>query len=241
MTQPQEKRKWGNGFKDMTGERFGKLVAVAPVKRPGQKTRWECKCDCGEVTFPYRHSLVQGDSMSCGCANRGQNLVALNSRHGGANRRTGRQPRLYRTWCGMKARCENPKAGMFDNYGGRGIKVCDRWQDFANFQADMGAGMAPGLSIDRIDNNGPYSPENCRWIPFALQARNTRTNRNVTFQGKTQCVAAWAEELGVSASMIHGRLSKGWSVADALTKPSRRGPGQHGAFHADPHNRQAHA
>jgi hypothetical protein len=122
----------------------------------------------------------------------------------------------------MIERCRNPKVAFFKHYGGRGISVCERWQTFENFYADMGPMPTARHTVERKDTNGNYEPSNCRWATRREQARNTRTNRRVTFDGKTLCVAEWAEQTGLPAHTIAERLRAGWSVHDALTKPTRK-------------------
>src|SRR5688572_1102970 len=125
---------------------------------------------------------------------------------------------LYSIWTGMKYRCQNPKARKYVIYGGRGIKVCERWNDFANFLADMGERPA-GMTIERIDNDGDYEPSNCRWATQKEQERNKSTNVKFLFQGKERCVAEIAELTGVPRYYIYARLRRGWPVERALTEP----------------------
>lgn len=122
----------------------------------------------------------------------------------------------------MKQRCNNPRNSHYADYGGRGIKICERWDQFVNFLEDMGE-PSPGMSLDRIDVNKGYSPENCRWATIQEQNSNMRRNRLITYQGKTQTVAAWAREAGVDKRTLKSRLDSGWSTEDALTiKPMSR-------------------
>lgn len=132
---------------------------------------------------------------------------------------------LYGTYNSMIGRCYTPTNKMYDNYGGRGIKVCDRWVGdcaFINFLLDMGERPSPKHSLDRINNNGNYSPENCRWATSKEQANNKRSNILLTFNGKTQNMTQWAEELGITLSMIYYRINAGWEIEAILTKPSQR-------------------
>lgn len=126
----------------------------------------------------------------------------------------------YATWRRMKTRCYNPRFEGFQNYGGRGIKVCDRWRNsFANFIADMGPKPSPKHSIDRIDNDGNYTPTNCRWATRELQSNNRQVNHYLTHNGKTRGISAWARDLGCSPNAITMRLARGWSDEMALTIP----------------------
>ncbi len=149
---------------------------------------------------------------------------ALRATHG-CNRR-GRRTSEYATWAVMLQRCNNPRNKKFPRYGARGITVCERWQSFSNFLADMGPRPTTGHSLDRIDNNGNYEPGNCRWATRSEQQRNTSTNHSVTFQGETLCLTAWAERTGISFSALKCRFRNGWSAEKALTTPYRqRQPG----------------
>lgn len=121
----------------------------------------------------------------------------------------------------MIERCTNPNDQQYERYGGRGIKVCERWRKFENFLADMGE-PPPGLQIDRIDNEGDYCSSNCRWATRVQQARNKRNNRVIEYRGRAQPLAAWAEETGLNANTIRHRLNLGWSVERALTEPPKR-------------------
>lgn len=124
----------------------------------------------------------------------------------------------YRVWQQLRQRCLNPRAKSFDNYGGRGVTVCDRWNEsFQAFIDDMGARPSPYHSIDRIDNDGPYEPKNCRWAEMRVQLRNRRTNSMLTFLGRTQTVTDWAAELGIAAPTLDARLQRGWSLEKALS------------------------
>lgn len=131
-----------------------------------------------------------------------------------------RRTRFHVIWIGMRDRCENPKADNWKYYGGDGIRVCERWESFDAFTEDMYPTYRDGLTIDRIDRKGPYSPENCRWITQAEQMVNTRRNRLLTFQGRTQTLSQWAKETGISYFTLRSRiLQSGWTIEEALTTP----------------------
>lgn len=201
------------------GNTFGKLTALYEVQdgKPGQ--RWFCQCECGEVTVVSASNLRSGDTKSCGCE-RIRKIVSFNTKHGQAKQ--GVKNREYLIWAGMLNRCYVPSNTSYPSYGGRGITVCDRWRDFKAFIEDMGEAPSSNHSIDRIDSNGNYSPDNCRWATRTEQARNTRTNRLLTYQGETLTMIEWAKRLGVSYHALFARLKNGWSTEEALSTPFRK-------------------
>lgn len=191
---------------DLKRKRFGRLVA----KKYLGHSKWECRCDCGGTTIAIASNLTKGNSTSCGCKRRETQF-----RHGMSG------TLIHQVWRGMRARCNNPNDAAYTNYGGRGIRVCERWEDFGAFLADMGM-RPPGFELDRIDNDGPYSPENCRWVPKRQNLRNKRTSHLVTWDGETLTVAAWAERLGIHERTLHNRLGRGWPIERAMTKPTQQ-------------------
>lgn len=129
--------------------------------------------------------------------------------------------KIHRIWRGMHERCYSPNHTFYDYYGGRGIYVCDEWHKFENFYRDMGE-KPQGLSLDRIDNDGPYAPWNCRWATTKEQARNSTLVTLLTWKGKTQSIVEWSEELGINKQTISTRLGRGWSAERALSEPIRQ-------------------
>jgi hypothetical protein len=135
----------------------------------------------------------------------------------------GKRTTEYQSWMAMRQRCLDPNFRFYFRYGGRGIKICARWDSFQAFLDDMGPKPSPEHELDRFpDNNGDYCPENCRWATKKEQARNRRTNHLLTFQGITLTIAEWGEKTGIGRKNIAARLRKGWSIEKALTTPKRR-------------------
>ena len=201
---------------NLIGQRFGKLVVInrADNSKSG-KSKWLCRCDCGKEKIIFSTNLVRGLTHSCGCINK--SVVSERMRK---HLLSGH--RLYKIWTDMKKRCSNPSCKSFANYGGRGIQVCPDWNNhFQLFYTwSLLNGYDDNLSLDRIDVNGNYHPNNCRWVDKLTQANNCRTNHYLTFNGKTQTIAEWARELEVSDSVIRQRLSQlGWSVEKTLSTP----------------------
>lgn len=178
-------------------------------------SKYECRCCCGIKKKVAGWDLRSGRSQSCGCLVRERNRV-LSTKHGGHGTYE------YGIWKGMRSRCYNRSHQDYRLYGGRGIKVCERWSDFANFLSDVGRCPNPSLSIERIDNDGDYEPGNVRWATAKDQARNRRTNRRLEFRGRSLTLIEWAEVSGVPYDTVRARADRGWSAEDILTVPVRR-------------------
>lgn len=205
-------------MRDLTGLVFGRLRVV--VKDTGR--HWKCACACGAEARVRGDHLRNGAIRSCGCFH--DETARFNNRKHGAKPR-GAPTAEYRAWCNMIDRCERPSNRSFAHYGGRGISICERWRsDFAAFLADVGARPSPEHSIDRIDVDGNYEPENVRWATRKQQARNTRKRRLLTANGTTKTLAEWAEATGTEKRTIFSRLKYGWTHTEAVfgrTKESR--------------------
>lgn len=188
---------------DLTGKRFGRLVAISQIRGGGNKapTKWVCKCDCGNTHTIATGLLTGGHTKSCGCWQAESRKLA-NLTHGHSKTAT------YYSWGSMLQRCTNPKKVKYPLYGGRGIKVCDRWLKFANFLADMGE-KPEGKTLDRIDVNGNYEPSNCRWATPIEQSNNTRINKHLTFNGVTQTISQWSRQVGMNRRTLADRLKAG--------------------------------
>lgn len=202
------------------GTRFGKLTTVEPTT--GALHWVKCKCDCGnEKTIRLDHLVHtkrRSTVPSCGCAA----FVRL-LKHG-HNRRSEKTISEYGIWSSMRTRCTNPSAGSFKYYGGRGITICKRWDDFATFLKDMGPRPSPKHTIDRRDNDGNYEPDNCRWATRQQQAENKRRVVRLTFEGRTQMLSEWATETGIPRRVLGWRFHAGWTVVDIITTPWRPRP-----------------
>lgn len=152
---------------NLVGQRFGRLVVLRAFESDARgNSRWLCQCDCGNQYIGHAYRLRRGGTQSCGCL-----VIETHTTHGMRN------TKVYKVWDSMHQRCSNPNTRGYANYGGRGIRVCRRWRSFANFYADMGE--PNGLTLDRIDNDKGYSPNNCRWATWKTQANNRRTAEQV--------------------------------------------------------------
>lgn len=198
---------------DLTGEKFGRLTVIKRADNKGPLTAWECRCQCGNVVVVRSQDLRRGRQKSCGCKQH-DNLLERNSKH----LASGTRP--YRIWKGMKSRCYNPNTPTYKDYGARGIQVCERWRDsFENFWADMRDSYADNLSIDRIDNDRDYCPENCRWADRTTQNRNSRQNVVTHTRYGTLVLSELAEKTGLNYGTLKGRKQRGWADQD-LPAPS---------------------
>ena len=207
---------------DLTGMRFGSLIVIEHVGRISRGSKffhaWKCRCDCGSEIVCRGGNLARGNTKSCGCR-RAKSLSAIRKTHGDT---VGRRTVEYGIWCSMRNRCFNQKVKGFDYYGGRGITVCERWLKFTNFLNDMGRRPSPRHCIERVDNDGNYEPNNCKWALVSEQARNRRSNINLELDGVCRCLTDWAKEFRISRRMLESRIKRGMDLREALTTPSRR-------------------
>jgi hypothetical protein len=195
------------------GQRYGRLVVVERARSPDGNAKWTCRCDCGRRLIAYGQDLQRGKVVSCGCAQTERRF-----KHGMA-----RTP-LYRVWVEMRSRCRNPKHPAWNNYGGRGIWVCDEWQDFATFARDVGPRPSAKHQLDRIDNNKGYFKANVRWATAKIQRNNQRNNRILEIEGVRRTFAEWADVSGIPWTTIRGRIERyGWDLKSAVTLPAQPG------------------
>jgi len=203
---------------DLTGRTFERLTVVAKEKaKYGTRAFWHCRCDCGEEIIVSSQSLRTGATKSCGCLN-AEKTTARNMKHGLAY-----SEKLYAVWKAMRQRCFNKRCKDYPKYGGRGITVCNEWDDYARFRSwAIANGYQEGLSIDRKEVNGNYEPSNCRWVSSFIQANNTRRNINITIDGISKTASEWEREKGFCEGTISKRIKRyGISPEDAVLKPKR--------------------
>jgi hypothetical protein len=199
--------------RDLTGIRFGRLLVIGPNDKEGAYF-WATLCDCGTIKSAYGGNLRAGNIKSCGCLKRENNIKRCQT-HGKANHAE------YKAWIAMRVRCYRKLGKGYPDYGGRGIKVCDRWlKSFDDFYHDMGPRPSKGHSIDRIDNNGNYEPSNCKWSTRTQQNNNTRKTNFITIDDISLPIQEWARRFNISIGAIQGRLKKGWSIEAAVKTPA---------------------
>ena len=205
---------------DIIGRKFGRLIVLERTTK-NNRGYYKCLCDCGNTVTVRADKIKDGSANSCGCYTRDR------AKNGDLRRTHGKHgTRLYRIWQSMKARCNIKTIPAYENYGGRGITVCQEWEnDFQVFYDwAMANGYADNLSIDRKDVNGNYEPSNCKWATRKEQQNNRRNNHLLTYNGVTKTASEWAESVGISADTILRRVKDGWNVERAITtKPIRMG------------------
>ena len=203
---------------DLTGKQFGDWTVLYEEPQEGYVRKWRCRCVCGAEKTVYQGNLTQGKSQGCGCAARQQSRERSKT-HGK------RHTRIYTVWCLMRRRCYDKTTPSYNSYGGRGITVCDEWLGKDGFQNFWNWAYANGYdadapkfqcTIDRIDVNGNYCPENCRWVDMRTQARNKQDTHWVEFGGETISLAEFCEKYNVSHGLACERLQRGWSPAEVM-------------------------
>jgi len=202
------------------GDTYHHLTVIRELpERKGRQIYYECQCECGNIISVRGSNLRNGNTKSCGCF-KIQQLIERSTVHSGAGRR--KEP-LYKIWSGMRQRCYDSNADKYSRYGGRGINVCDRWQDYNSFRDDMSSGYKPGLELDRIDNDGDYCPENCRWVSHKTNCRNKSTNRIINTPKGSMTLVEAAEAYSIPYDTLKKRINRsGWDSIKAVTTPVKR-------------------
>lgn len=202
-------------FKNLKGKIFGRLTVISPHHTTRLGTYWNCKCECGNECIILTTKLSNGHTTSCGCRKKELNKVIseINKTHELSN------SRIYGIYRGMISRCYKKYSSSYERYGGRGITICQEWlDDFMNFYNwSMENGYQDGLSIDRIDSNGNYEPNNCRWSTSKEQANNTRATVFLTYKGETKSASEWSEITGIRRNTITRRKRDGWTDEECLS------------------------
>lgn len=217
---PVRRAKTASNLPCPVGERSGSLVALgeAPLRvtTVGSRRRWVVRCDCGDIMEIDATAFRIGRATMCRKCRSATRAV-----HGCAATKGRRATNEYEIWSGLKSRCKNPNSESYADYGGRGIKVCERWEKFENFLADMGPRPSRAHSVERVDNGKGYGPDNCIWATLDVQAVNRRDNRRITHDGVTKTLSAWARQIGISHYALSTRLEK-LSVSEALTRGKKQ-------------------
>lgn len=205
-----------NNRTNLIGMKFNRLKVLEEVEYPNHPERkWKCQCDCGKIITVFGSNIRRNHTKSCGCLRKEESSYR-NSTH----RKT--ESEEYKIWSGMKYRCNSPACRSYPNYGGRGIKVCEEWSaSFELFHRDMGDRPGPEYSLDRIDPNGNYSKDNCRWATSKEQSLNKTCNVRYLFNGENLTLVEWGKRLGIRYHTLRKRISYGWSIEKTLTEPLR--------------------
>lgn len=207
-----------NNFRDRTGDVLGRLTVLGFKESFEKKSYWYCLCSCGAITVLSTSGLHK--TQSCGCLAR--DVHAERCRTVLAKHHQSNSPAYY-SWSSARSRCNNPKDKQYFRYGGRGITFCERWNDFANFLDDMGERPSGKFSLDRIDSNGNYEPNNCRWAVPIQQSSNRRRSVLITFEGKTTPLSVLCRRLGLNYQAMYRRIvTWKWDAHKAFTIPVRK-------------------
>lgn len=214
---------------DISGKKFNRLTAIKSLNKASykqnktSKSYWLFKCDCGNEKIIRKDDVVSGIVKSCGCLQKemaSKSAKIKSKKHGDSNNR------LYRIYHAILNRCYYKKDINYQNYGNRGICVCDEWNNRNGYKKfkdwAIKNGYNDNLTIDRIDVNGDYCPENCRWATHKQQGRNTRTNHYIVWNNEKHCISEWAEILGINPRTLQSRISRGWDLKNIFTKPIRK-------------------
>jgi len=203
-------------FIDLTGMKFGRLTVLRKTDKRNKNGNflWEAKCECGNIIYVTSNHISKGYVKSCGCLNL-EKIISRNLKHGY------RKTALYNSWRNMKKRCYKTNCAQYKDYGGRGISICDEWDDFINFKDwALSNGYCENLTIDRRDNDKNYSPTNCRWVTMKIQNNNKRDNHYLTYNNEIKTLSEWSEKYGINYGTLKERISVlKWPIEKALITP----------------------
>lgn len=202
-------------FIDITGKKFNNLQVVSFCEYKRGKSLWNCICECGKATIVEGYSLRSGTIKSCGCLARAKTKLLMTTHGDTASKE-------HIAWKSMINRTNNPKCERYENYGGRGITVCERWRVYKNFLQDMGRAPSKEHSIDRIDVNGNYEPNNCRWVDRQTQSRNRTSNNIQEYNGERLPLITLSEKYNVPYDLLYLRIRRGWDIGKAINTPKRQ-------------------
>ena len=202
---------------DLVGKRFGKWAVLEYSHHVGNHKYWLCRCDCGNIKPVRQQNLVEGKSKSCGSCHGEKNIGDRTRKHGDFGKP------LYCVWAAMKRRCFNKNVAYYEDYGGRGITVCDEWIDYIPFKEwALSTGYEEGLTIERIDVNGNYCPENCKWISLSEQNKNKRNSVRIEYNGQSYSIKEIAEITGLKERTVRGRYERGWTPEQIFSKELKK-------------------
>lgn len=202
-------------YEDLTGQKFGRLTVIKLSDKKNERIYWECLCECGDRKNIPAKQLKSGKTNSCGCIQK-ETISNISKRHGKS------KTRIYTIWVGMKMRCNNANCKAYKHYGDRGIKLCDEWNDFEQFEEWAKCnGYNDDLSIERIDYNDGYNPKNCTWIPINKQSSNRRSVVNIEYNGEIKLLTEWARYFNISHSTVQYHLKKG-TIKECFDKYSKQ-------------------
>ncbi len=200
------------------GQKYSRWAPISPAERCARgELRWHCRCDCGKEAVVLQRTLLNGTSRSCGCLSV-ETFLAKNMARNRTHGESKTTPE-YRAWCHMRNRCNNPKSKDYQNYGGRGIAVCVRWESYENFLADMGRRPSSRHSIERNHVNGDYEPGNCCWATDKQQQNNKRDNLYVMLRSERLTLRELCDRFCVEYKLVWGRMKAGWILVDAMSLP----------------------
>ena len=205
---------------DLKGQKFGRLTVLERDGNKGHEPTWKCVCECGNFTTVIGAELRKGNTTSCGCYAKEVTSKRMKGKAPHNKRHNMTKTRIYKTWSAMKRRCHNPHDTSYYRYGGKGIEICDEWNNFDNFYAwAISNGYSDNLTIDRIDNQKGYQPDNCRWATQKVQANNKTNNHKVCYKDKYYTIAQLSDMFNIPYKKLWKRIKLNWDIEKAVSTP----------------------